>query len=146
MKIKELLAKDRVSLSFEVFPPKKIDSFATVQRASFAIAQLKPSFMSVTFGAAGTTAGFTMELAESLQKEQNVTVLPHLTCVSSNKDLAIASVDLGEAYPYCVAVAKGDPKGLLPGINEAIADMLAKGKVDEFVKAAQIRRLFHSGH
>ena len=59
-----------------------------------------------------------------------------LQFVSSNKDLAIASVDLGEAYPYCVAVAKGDPKGLLPGINEAIADMLAKGKVDEFVKAA----------
>ena len=59
-----------------------------------------------------------------------------LQFVSSNKDLAIASVDLGEAYPYCVAVAKGDPKGLLPGINEAIADMLVKGKVDEFVKAA----------
>jgi len=56
--------------------------------------------------------------------------------VASNKDLAIASVDLGQAYPYCVAVAKGDPKGLLPGINEAIADMLAKGKVDEFVKTA----------
>ncbi len=93
MKIKELLAKDRVSLSFEVFPPKKIDSFATVQRASFAIAQLKPSFMSVTFGAAGTTAGFTMELAESLQKEQNVTVLPHLTCVSSNKDQVLKMLE-----------------------------------------------------
>ena len=59
-----------------------------------------------------------------------------LQFVNSNKDLAIANVELGEAYPYCVAVAKGDPKGLLPGINDAIADMLAKGKIDEFVKTA----------
>ena len=59
-----------------------------------------------------------------------------LQFVNSNSDLAVASVDLGEAYPYCVAVAKGDPKGLLPGINDAIADMISKGKIDEFVKAA----------
>ena len=56
---------------------------------------------------------------------------------ATNDDLAVAEgVDLGEAYPYCVAVAKGDPKGLLPGINEAIADMLEKGKVTEFSEFA----------
>ena len=59
-----------------------------------------------------------------------------LQYVASNSDLAVASVDLGEAYPYRVAVAKGDPKGLLPGINEAIADMLANGKVEEFTESA----------
>ena len=56
---------------------------------------------------------------------------------ATNEDLAVAeSVDLGEAYPYCVAVAKGDPKGLLPGINAAIAEMIANGKIDEFVELA----------
>lgn len=59
-----------------------------------------------------------------------------LNFVATNSDLAIASVDLGEAYPYRVAVAKGDPKGLLPGINEAIADMVANGKVEEFTESA----------
>jgi len=59
-----------------------------------------------------------------------------LQFAASNSDLAVAEVDLGEAYPYRVAVAKGDPKGLLPGINEAIADMLSKGKVTEFESAA----------
>ena len=59
-----------------------------------------------------------------------------LQFVQSNSDLTIASVDLGEAYPYCVAVAKGDPKGLLPGINEAIAYMLDKGKVTDFSEFA----------
>ena len=59
-----------------------------------------------------------------------------LQFAASNKDLVVADVDLGEAYPYCVAVAKGDPKGLLPGINEAIADMIKNDKVNEFVAAA----------
>lgn len=54
----------------------------------------------------------------------------------SNPDLVIADIELGEALPYCIAVAKGDPKGLLPGINEAIADMLKNNKVDEFIADA----------
>ena len=57
--------------------------------------------------------------------------------VATNPELAIASVSLGEAEPYCIAVAKGDPKGLLPGINAAIADMIANGKVQEFYDAAK---------
>ena len=59
-----------------------------------------------------------------------------LQFAASNSDLAVAEIYLGEAYPYRVAVAKGDPKGLLPGINEAIADMLEKGKVTEFEDSA----------
>ena len=59
-----------------------------------------------------------------------------LQFAASNSDLVVAEVDLGEAYPYCVAVANGDPKGLLPGINAAIADMIKNDKVTEFVAAA----------
>ena len=56
----------------------------------------------------------------------------------SNPDLKVASAsdELGAAEPYCVAVQKGDPTGLLPGINAAIAQMLADNKVDEFVAKA----------
>lgn len=58
--------------------------------------------------------------------------------VDANSDLAIAgaSSELGEAQPYCIAVAKGDPKGLLPGINAAIAKMTSENKIDEFIAAA----------
>ena len=59
-----------------------------------------------------------------------------LQYAETNSDLVVAEADLGEAFPYCVAVAKGDPKGLLPGINEAIADMLANDKVTEFIAEA----------
>ena len=58
--------------------------------------------------------------------------------VENNKTLAIAdaSGELGEVLPYCVAVAKGDPKGLLPGINAAIADMVANNKLEQFIADA----------
>ena len=58
--------------------------------------------------------------------------------VEANSDLEIveASAELGEAAPYCVAVAKGDPKGLLPSINEAIAKMMEEKVMDDFVEAA----------
>lgn len=59
--------------------------------------------------------------------------------VELNADLAIAeaaSDELPPPAPYCVAVQKGDPKGLLPGINEAIAKMLGEGKIEEFAEKA----------
>ena len=56
----------------------------------------------------------------------------------SNPDLVIAgaSSELGEASAYCVAVAKGDPKGLLPGINAAIAKLNSENKLQSFIDAA----------
>lgn len=56
----------------------------------------------------------------------------------TNKDLVIAdaSSELGTAQPYCVAVAKGDPKGLLPAINAAIAKMNEENKLESFISAA----------
>lgn len=56
--------------------------------------------------------------------------------VATNDELAIADVALGEALPYRVAVAKGDPKGLLPQINETIAKLLADGSIDKFFEEA----------
>ena len=85
MKISEVLNARKVTLSFEVFPPKKADGYEAVRTAVEKIAALHPDFMSITYGAGGSTAGYTMEIAEQLMKEDGVTVLPHLTCVSSTK-------------------------------------------------------------
>ena len=56
----------------------------------------------------------------------------------ANPDLVIAeaSAELGEAAPYCIAVQKGDPKGLLDGINAAIAKMTAENKIETFIADA----------
>lgn len=86
MKIKEILAQEKPVLSFEVFPPKKEAAYESVERAVHEIAELKPSFMSVTYGAGGGTSKYTVDIAADLHKNYGVTSLAHLSCVSSTKE------------------------------------------------------------
>lgn len=85
MRITNILQNTPVTLSFEVFPPKTSDNFQVVQTATDAIAKLRPDFMSVTYGAGGSTSKFTAEIAENLEKNE-VTALAHLTCVNASKE------------------------------------------------------------
>ncbi len=85
MKLSELLREDRITLSFEVFPPKKETGMESVLNAAKEIAAMHPDFMSVTYGAAGTTRGYTHEVASKILQEYGVSVMPHLTCISSTK-------------------------------------------------------------
>lgn len=85
MKISSILGKEKVTLSFEVFPPKKIASYESVEAATRQIATLKPPFMSVTYGAGGGTSEYTVSIAKDLQNHE-VTSLAHLTCASSSKE------------------------------------------------------------
>ncbi|MDO5417146.1 MAG: methylenetetrahydrofolate reductase [NAD(P)H] [Lachnospiraceae bacterium] len=86
MKIKDILAQGKPTLSFEVFPPKTEDKYDSVERAAAEIARLKPSFMSVTYGAGGGTSRYTVEIASGIQEQYGVTPLAHLTCVSSTRE------------------------------------------------------------
>ena len=85
MKIIDLLTKEKLTLSFEVFPPKTESNFESVKRATEEIAKLKPAFMSVTYGAGGGTSKYTLDIAKNILKEYGVPTLAHLTCVSSTK-------------------------------------------------------------
>ena len=85
MKIKEILAQGKPTLSFEVFPPKTEAAYESVEKAASEIAKLKPSFMSVTYGAGGGTSRYTVEIASMIQ-DLGVTPLAHLTCVSSTRE------------------------------------------------------------
>ena len=86
MKIKDILAQGKPTLSFEVFPPKVQDNYDSVETAVLKIAGLKPSFMSVTYGAGGGTSDYTVKIASDLQENCGVTPLAHLTCVSSTRE------------------------------------------------------------
>ena len=86
MKLNELLTSDKLSLSFEVFPPKTDTAFESVKRATEEIATLHPSFMSVTYGAGGGTSRYTLEIAKNIKEQYGVPTLAHLTCVSSTKE------------------------------------------------------------
>ena len=86
MKITELLSKNILTLSFEVFPPKTESSFDSVKTATEEIAKLTPAFMSVTYGAGGGTSRYTLEIAKNIKERYGVPTLAHLTCVSSTKE------------------------------------------------------------
>ena len=86
MKIRDILQKDRPTISFEVFPPKTMDNYASVEKATMKIAELQPDFMSITYGAGGGTSAYTIDIAANLMKTYNPPVLTHLTCVSSTKE------------------------------------------------------------
>ncbi|MBO4252226.1 MAG: methylenetetrahydrofolate reductase [NAD(P)H] [Clostridia bacterium] len=86
MKLTEILNRKELSLSFEVFPPKSEDVFDVVKNATEKIAALKPSFVSVTYGAGGGTSKYTLEIAENIKRAYGVETLAHLTCVSSDKN------------------------------------------------------------
>ena len=86
MKIKDIISQNKLSLSFEVFPPKTETSFESVKNATQEIAKLKPSFVSVTYGAGGDGAShYTLDIAKNIEDLYGVPTLAHLTCVSSTK-------------------------------------------------------------
>ncbi|MBE6940265.1 MAG: methylenetetrahydrofolate reductase [NAD(P)H] [Ruminococcaceae bacterium] len=86
MKIIDLLNDETLSLSFEVFPPKTESAFDSVKEATEEIAKLRPSFMSVTYGAGGGTSQYTLNICKNIKELYNVPSLAHLTCVSSNRE------------------------------------------------------------
>lgn len=86
MKIAEILKKEKLSVSFEVFPPKTQTNFESVKKATQEIAKLSPLFMSVTYGAGGGTSKYTLDIAKNIKQQYGVPTLAHLTCVSSSKE------------------------------------------------------------
>ncbi len=93
MKLSEIFNKDKLSLSFEVFPPKTDTAFDSVKHATEEIAKLRPSFMSVTYGAGGGTSRYTLDIAKNIKEHYNVPTLAHLTCVSSTKETVKAKIE-----------------------------------------------------
>ena len=86
MRLIDILNRKELLLSFEVFPPKTQDSFDIVEESIEKIAVLKPSFLSVTYGAGGGTSKYTMDIAKNIKEKYGVETLAHLTCVSSSKE------------------------------------------------------------
>jgi methylenetetrahydrofolate reductase (NADPH) len=93
VKLTEILNSEKLSLSFEVFPPKTDSSFNSVKVATEEIAKLRPSFMSVTYGAGGGTSQYTLDIAENIKKQYGVPMLAHLTCVSSTKETVLERIE-----------------------------------------------------
>ncbi len=86
MKVTDIILSDRVTVSCELFPPKIGKPLADIKRIVREIAQLHPSFVSVTCSAGGSTGDRTVEVAKEVQLVNGVPALAHMTCVSSNRE------------------------------------------------------------
>lgn len=136
MKIKERLQENKVHISFEVFPPKTDAGFESVMGAVEKIAALKPSYISVTYGAGGGTSKNTVKIALHIKKDLGVPSLAHLTCASSTREEVHAVIDrLKEEGIENILALRGDiPKDAsfpIPGqyhyASELIRDIKEQG-------------------
>ncbi len=84
MKIKEILSAQR-TISFEFFPPREADGVAGVIDVVQGLRRFNPDFVSVTYGAGGGTRAFTEEITMRLQRETDLNVMAHLTCVAQSR-------------------------------------------------------------
>ena len=108
MKIKDILATGRPSVSFEVFPPRKDAPFGPVKEAVARLASQRPSFMSVTYGASGNAQANTVAVASFVQS-CGVPALAHLTCLAASRDGIAAEISaLRQAGIENILCLRGD--------------------------------------
>ncbi len=86
MHIADILKQPAPHFSFEFFPPKTEEASKVLFDSINDLTPLKPSYVSVTYGAGGSTRQLTHDLVVRLQKESQITMVPHLTCVGASKD------------------------------------------------------------
>ena len=129
MKVIDILNSPKPTISLEVFPPKTDAVYASVEQAVEKIADLKPSYMSVTYGAGGGTSSHTVNIAKHIQCDKGVTAIAHLSCISSTHDLVHQQlIKLKEAGIENILALRGDiPEGFeMDNLDYHCASDLAK--------------------
>ena len=116
MKLTDSIRDSRLSLSFEVFPPKSDAGLESVRSATEAIAALGPSFVSVTYGAGGSGGKYTLDIARNIQARYGVPALAHLTCVGADRQQVREYLEALRRYGIRNIMAlRGDlPEGASP--------------------------------
>lgn len=130
MLVKDILASEKTSFSFEFFPPKTEEAWNSLFYNIKDLMPLHPSYVSVTYGAGGSTRDRTHELVLRLRQETDLTVVSHLTCVgSSRRDIKEILANYRTSGIRNILALRGDaPKGAGP-IRE---------QPDEFPHAADL--------
>ena len=110
MHIRELLAQGRPTFSFEFFPPRSEESAKQLEQTIADLRELQPSFVSVTYGAGGSTRERTIEIVSRVKREAGIEAMAHLTCVGSTRDeLGAVLEKIRAAGIENVLALRGDP-------------------------------------
>ncbi len=110
MFIRDRLAHKRPVFSFEFFPPKTPEGEKSMLRSLERLAPLEPDFVSVTYGAGGSTRARTIDLVSRIKRDFGIEAMAHLTCVGATRDELAAVLDqLAAAGVHNVLALRGDP-------------------------------------
>src|SRR5205823_6596392 len=143
MRISEIIGLGKPTMSFEFFPPKNDTGFAQLYQTIGELHPLKPSYVSVTYGAGGSTRQKTVDLVERIQTELKIRSMAHLTCVGHTAaELGQILDDLWDAGIRNVLALRGDPPA---GQSQFVATAGGFSYADELVKFVRGRRDFCVG-
>src|SRR3954463_5979338 len=110
MRIADLLTRKQPMFSFEFFPPKSDEAGAQLERTIADLVPLEPDFVSVTYGAGGSTREKTIDIVSRIKRETGLEAMAHLTCVGSTRDdLDQVLHRLADAGVENVLALRGDP-------------------------------------
>jgi len=143
MKIKDILDQKKFSLSFEVFPPKRDGNLENLYTAIKELGEVTPDFISVTYGAGGSTREKTIEISSRVKNEFHMDVLAHLTCVQSTRNDIAAILDalMLENVENILAL-RGDPP---EGTKKFLRTEGGFGYANELVEFIKARNAFSIG-
>lgn len=143
MKIKDMLHQKKFTLSFEVFPPKREGNLDNLYKTIKELTESKPDFISVTYGAGGSTRDKTIEISSCVKNEFNMEVLAHLTCVQSTKKDIAGTLDiLKEKNVENILALRGDPP---EGAERFLRPEGGFGYANELVEFIRARNDFSIG-
>jgi len=138
MLIRDLLASREPSISFEFFPPKTDEAASQLQSTIAALRELQPTFVSVTWGAGGSTRDKTIEIVSNIKRETGIEAMAHLTCVGSSRDDLAGILDrLTASGVSNVLALRGDPPKGESNFTAAPGGLRYGCELVEFIRAKE---------
>ena len=135
MNVISLLQAERTTLSFEFFPPKDESASDTLLETVHELDRLNPAFVSVTYGAGGTTRERTRAVVQRIMKETCVPTIPHLTCIGHSEEEMMEILDrYAEDGVKTILALRGDPPRNQPDYDRSKDHFKYAGDLVKFIK------------
>ena len=133
MKITDILTNGKINISCELFPPKLGSQLPDYRKLVGEMAKVRPTYISVTYGATGGTSEYTVDIANEVQNVNNIPALAHLTCVSSDEEKVGSVIEQLKAHKIeNILALRGDipknPDFVMPGRFHHASELISEIK------------------
>ncbi|MFI5028252.1 MAG: methylenetetrahydrofolate reductase [NAD(P)H] [Solirubrobacterales bacterium] len=136
MRIADILAAQRPTFSVEFFPPKTDEAIAQLYATARSLRELEPDFVSVTYGAGGSTREGTVEITKALKDDLGLETMAHLSCVGETTDGIATTLDrIAEAGVENVFALRGDPPRGEAGFVQPEGGLASAAELAQFISA-----------